>query len=168
MIGAGTRRSGRLGFIHTDSDSPGTGVVGQHGRFIIDTHFQGPALSSREAHAGSALYDLGTHAKHQRVLGQAREHEAGRCNRTDLAVGVVDATAKSAAEIDFYIRVWRLFDTLTGGELFRTGDRATNLYAMCGGWASHTIQDTPEPVSEAASNASGLTPPRWLCRRTRL
>ena len=35
-------------------------------------------------------------------------------------------------------------------------------------WASPTIQDTPEPVCEAASNASGLMPPRWLWRRTRL
>ncbi|RJQ48520.1 MAG: DUF2283 domain-containing protein, partial [Gammaproteobacteria bacterium] len=32
-------------------------------------------------------------------------------------------------------------------------------------WASHGIQDTPEPVCEAASNASGLMPPRWLWRR---
>ena len=28
--------------------------------------------------------------------------------------------------------------------------------------------DTPDPQNEARSNASGLTPPRWLCRRVRL
>lgn len=28
--------------------------------------------------------------------------------------------------------------------------------------------DTPDPQNEACSNASGLTPPRWLCRRCRL
>ena len=35
-------------------------------------------------------------------------------------------------------------------------------------WTSHGIQDTPEPRCEALSKASGLTPPRWLCRRVRL
>ncbi len=36
------------------------------------------------------------------------------------------------------------------------------------GWTSHGIVDTPAPHAEASSNASGLTPPRWLWRRVRL
>jgi len=35
-------------------------------------------------------------------------------------------------------------------------------------WTSPSIVDTPEPQNEARSNASGLTPPRWLWRRVRL
>jgi hypothetical protein len=29
-------------------------------------------------------------------------------------------------------------------------------------WASPSFIDTPDPQNEACSNASGLTPPRWL------
>ena len=32
-------------------------------------------------------------------------------------------------------------------------------------WTSHGIDDTADPQNEARSNASGLTPPRWLWRR---
>ena len=32
------------------------------------------------------------------------------------------------------------------------------------GWTSPGIVDTSKPQNEARSNASGLTPPRWLCR----
>ncbi len=32
-------------------------------------------------------------------------------------------------------------------------------------WTSHSIDDTSKPQNEAASKASGLTPPMWLWRR---
>jgi hypothetical protein len=35
-------------------------------------------------------------------------------------------------------------------------------------WTSHATVDTPAPHAEARSNASGLTPSRWLWRRVRL
>jgi dTDP-4-amino-4,6-dideoxygalactose transaminase len=35
-------------------------------------------------------------------------------------------------------------------------------------WTSHATIDKLEPQIEARSNASGLTPPRWLWRRVRL
>ena len=35
-------------------------------------------------------------------------------------------------------------------------------------WTSHGIVGRPQPQTEARSNASGLTPPRWLWRRVRL
>lgn len=35
-------------------------------------------------------------------------------------------------------------------------------------WTSPGKVDTPQPHFEARSNASGLTPPRWLWRRVRL
>lgn len=35
-------------------------------------------------------------------------------------------------------------------------------------WTSPGIVDTPQPHFEARSKASGLIPPRWLCRRVRL
>jgi hypothetical protein len=35
-------------------------------------------------------------------------------------------------------------------------------------WTSHTTVDKLKPQIEARSNASGLTPPRWLWRRVRL
>jgi TPR repeat protein len=35
-------------------------------------------------------------------------------------------------------------------------------------WTSHGAVDKLEPQIEARSNASGLTPPRWLWRRVRL
>jgi hypothetical protein len=35
-------------------------------------------------------------------------------------------------------------------------------------WTSHATVDKLKPQFEARSNASGLTPPRWLWRRVRL
>jgi len=35
-------------------------------------------------------------------------------------------------------------------------------------WTSHAIRDSSEAHFEALSKASGLTPPRWPCRRVRL
>jgi len=35
-------------------------------------------------------------------------------------------------------------------------------------WTSLAIRDSSEPHFEALSKASGLTPPRWPCRRVRL
>ena len=35
-------------------------------------------------------------------------------------------------------------------------------------WTSHATVDKLKPQIEARSNASGLTPPRWLWRRVRL
>jgi hypothetical protein len=35
-------------------------------------------------------------------------------------------------------------------------------------WTSHATVDKLKPQFEARSNASGLTPPKWLCRRVRL
>ena len=41
-------------------------------------------------------------------------------------------------------------------------------YEQSSDWTSHTTVDKLKPQIEARSNASGLTPPRWLWRRVRL
>jgi hypothetical protein len=40
--------------------------------------------------------------------------------------------------------------------------------AMAASWNAPRIVDTAKPQNKACSKASGLTPPRWLCRRCRL
>jgi hypothetical protein len=44
----------------------------------------------------------------------------------------------------------------------------TQAYGYYCEWTSHTTVDKLKPQIEARSNASGLTPPRWLWRRVRL
>ena len=44
----------------------------------------------------------------------------------------------------------------------------SELATNCVNWTSHATVDKLEPQIEARSNASGLTPPRWLWRRVRL
>jgi hypothetical protein len=48
-----------------------------------------------------------------------------------------------------------------GGAFLCSSERLLMAEAV---WTSLSIQDTPKPRFEAPSNASGLTPPRWLWR----